>query len=112
MKAALVGLFLLGSSVSAHAAYADCMVTAVLDGALPLAQGSAVSINDQTAIIGPTIYRNATIVEQSNGTLHAVRVIERGTTIEVIENIRTREGALYVTSPSGATTQVAQLICR
>jgi hypothetical protein len=104
--------FALFASLSAHAISVDCMVTAVLDGAIPLAQGQSVTITDSGAIIGSTIYRNAKIVEHTSGSRSAVRVIDRDTTIEVISDSHTKDGELYVTAGSGSTTKVALLNCR
>ena len=112
MKSILFTAALL-ASLSAHAAVsANCLVTAVLDGALPLAHGESVTISDSKAVIGSTIVNDATIVEHTNGSLRAVRVIDQGTTIEVISDTRTNEGALYVTALSGPTVKVALLHCR
>ncbi len=111
MKAVLAFALVLVSVTSASAASAECTVTAVLDGTLPLVYGDQIILKDTTAQIGSTTLTNVTIVEQTNGSRRAVRVVQAGQTIEVLTDTLSNEGELYVTSPN-SSTQVAMLICR
>jgi len=108
-----VAFLTLAASLShATTMLANCQVLAVEDGTLSLAAGQTITVTEAGAIVGSTIYKNATISEQTNGDSKAVRVLDRSVMIEIISNIRTGDGTLYVTPASGRTIEAAKLICQ